>query len=407
MLEVAYAGSHGTHLVMKQDVNQAPPRVGVTNLDVNRPYYITISPLLRGLSQVKSTAWSTHNALQGKLNKRFSKGFTGTVSYTYGKTLDIVSDTEGATLNAYNFNQDRGLAQFDVAHTLTLSWLYELPFGRGKALGAGMSPVLDKVLGGWEINGITLVRTGLPINITQQQGMLSTGTGNRPDRIASGKLDNPAPDRWFDTAAFVPTRDNSGTYGNSGRNILRAPGQVQFDLGIFKKTRFRERFEHQLRFELFNAFNHPQFRRAGNRHRNRQRRRHQRSAVQHPHAADPDRDEVLVLNSQRAPKTLHQPSAPRLTGTALCRTIGTGGFHGHAGGKRPAAAKGCRPARAHPTDFVISSAQEEAAWRAIQDSETVTLSARDQAAFVKALLRPPAPDRNLRTAWRRFEQGLR
>ena len=258
MLEVAYAGSHGTHLVMKKDVNQAPPRVGVTNVDVNRPY-LTLSPLLRGLSQMKSTGWSTHNALQAKLNKRFSRGFSGLMSYTFGKTLDIVSDTEGATLNAYNFNHDRGPAQFDVAHTLSLSWVYEVPFGKGKALGGGMSPILDKFLGGWEINGIALLRTGLPINITQQQNVLSTGTGNRPDRVASGRLDNPNPDRWFDTSAFVRTLDNTGTYGNTGRNVLRAPGQAQFDLGIFKKTRFRERFEHQLRFELFNAFNHPQF----------------------------------------------------------------------------------------------------------------------------------------------------
>jgi len=258
MLEVAYAGSHGTHLVMKKDVNQAAPRVGVTNQDVNRPY-ITISPLLRGLSQVKSTGWSTHNALQAKLNKRFSRGFTGQASYTYGKTLDIVSDTEGATLNAYNFNYDRGPAQFDVAHTLALSWVYELPLGKGRTLGSSVPAVVDKLIGGWEINGICLVRTGLPINITQSQGLLSTGTGNRPDRIASGKLDTPTPDRWFDTSAFTPTRDNTGTYGSTGRNILRAPGQWQFDISVAKKTRFRERFEHQLKFEFFNAFNHPQF----------------------------------------------------------------------------------------------------------------------------------------------------
>ena len=89
--------------------------------------------------------------------------------------------------------------------------------------------------------------------------MLSTGTGNRPDRIASGTLPNPTTDHWFDLTAFRPTTDNTGTYGNSGRDILRNPGQSQADLSLVKNTRFRERFEHQLKFEFFNAFNHPQF----------------------------------------------------------------------------------------------------------------------------------------------------
>jgi len=263
MLEVAYAGSHGTHLVMKKDINQAPPRVGVTNQDVNRPY-ITLSPLLRSLSQVKSTGWSTHHALQAKLNKRFSRGLTALASYTFGKTLDIASDTEAGTLNAYDFNYDRGPAAFDVAHTLTVSWVYELPFGTGKALGGGAPRAIARLISGWEISGIALFRTGLPFTVMQQQGLLSTGTGNRPDRIGSGVLDDPKPDRWFDVTAFVPTRDNTGTYGNSGRNILRAPGQAQFDIGIAKRTRFAERFEHQLKFEFFNAFNHPQFAAPGN-----------------------------------------------------------------------------------------------------------------------------------------------
>ena len=94
--------------------------------------------------------------------------------------------------------------------------------------------------------------------------MLSTGTTNRPNRLRSGELDNPTIDRWFDLTAFVQTTDNTGTYGNSGRNILRAPGQANVDFSLVKVTKFRERFEHQLKFEFFNAFNHPQFAAPGN-----------------------------------------------------------------------------------------------------------------------------------------------
>ena len=89
--------------------------------------------------------------------------------------------------------------------------------------------------------------------------MLSTGTGNRPNRIAFGALSNPTPDLWFDAAAFHPTTENTATYGDSGRNILPSPGKILFDFSLVKKTQFRERFQHQLRFELFNAFNTPQF----------------------------------------------------------------------------------------------------------------------------------------------------
>ncbi|MBI3473496.1 MAG: TonB-dependent receptor [Candidatus Solibacter usitatus] len=258
LLEVAYAGARGTHLVLKQDINQAPPVLGVTSQDVNRPY-IRLSPLLRGLSQVQSRGYSSYHALQTKLTKRFSRGLMFIHSYTFGKTIDIVSDTEGATLNAYNFNQDKGLAQFDIRHNLTSSVNYELPFGKGQAIGGSAGAVANKLIGGWQVNSILLVRSGLPFTVTQQQGLLSTGTGNRPNRIGTGKLDNPKTDRWFDLAAFAPTTDNTGAYGNSGRDILSQPRQFNLDFSVIKNTRFRERFEHQFRVELFNSLNHPQF----------------------------------------------------------------------------------------------------------------------------------------------------
>ena len=258
MIETAYVGSHGSHLMMKQDINQAPATFGVTNSDVNRPY-IRISPLLRGLSQVESRGWSTYNSLQLKVTKRFSRSFMMLNSYTYGQVLDIASDAESGTLNAWNFNQDRGPANFDIKHLWTTSWIYELPFGKGKRFGGGWNPFADKLIGGWQIGGILFFRSGLPFTVSQQTGLLSTGTGNRPDRIASGTLDHPTPDHWFDLTAFRPTSDNTGTYGNSGRDILRNPGQAQADLSLVKNTRFRDRFEHQLKFEFFNALNHPQF----------------------------------------------------------------------------------------------------------------------------------------------------
>jgi hypothetical protein len=262
-LDVSYVGSKGTHLVVKRDINVAPPRVGVTNQDVNRPF-ITLAPAVRALSRVESSGDSNHHAMLVRFSRRFSNGFQFVNSYTFGKTIDIVSDTEGTVQNPYDFRRDRAVSDFDVKHTFTSSWTYELPFGKGKQFGGGIGTAADKFIGGWQLSGIFLKRSGLPFSVNQQQGVLSTGTGNRPNRIASGRLDNPTIDRWFDLSAFVPTTDNTGTYGNSGRNILRQPGQTNVDLSLVKETRLREKLNTQFKVEMFNALNHPQFAGPGN-----------------------------------------------------------------------------------------------------------------------------------------------
>jgi len=267
-LEAAYVGSRGDHLVIKTDINVAKPTVGVSNSDVNRPF-IVLAPALRSLSQVQSRGYNIYHSLQTKFSKRFSNGFSFINSFTWGKNIDIASDTENATLNPYDFKYDRAVSDFDVPKYFTSSVNYELPFGKGKKFGATAGGGLDKVIRGWQINWLLLARSGLPFSVTQQQGMLSNGTGNRPYRIASGELSNPTPDRWWDTAAFVPTSvmdpaGYTGVYGNSGRNILRGPNQINLDISLMKVTRFRERFEHQFRFEVFNAMNHPQFANPGN-----------------------------------------------------------------------------------------------------------------------------------------------
>ncbi|HKX31314.1 MAG TPA: TonB-dependent receptor, partial [Blastocatellia bacterium] len=263
VLEVSYVGSKGTHLVVKHDINQAPPSVATNNPNINRPFR-QLAPGLTGLSRVESGGSSSHHALLAKFSRRFSNGFQFVNSYTFGKTIDVVSDTEGTVQNAYNFSRDRGVSDFDVTHTFTSSWTYDLPFGKGRAFANNLGARTDKLIGGWQLSGILLKRSGLPFSVLQQQNVLSTGTANRPNRIGSGKLDNPTVDRWFDLSAFVPTADANGTYGNSGRNILRAPGQTNLDLSLVKVTRFRERFESQFKVEFFNALNHPQFAAPGN-----------------------------------------------------------------------------------------------------------------------------------------------
>jgi hypothetical protein len=247
MLEVAYVGSQGRQMLLKGDPNQARPVVGVTDANVNRPY-AQISPLLRTIGQVQSKGTLDYHALLVKFQRRFANNFSMLTSYTYGKAIDLNSDNDGnVTLtNVYDPGYNRGPADYDITHTFTSSVIYELPWAR------------EKLYGGWQLSGIVLVRGGLPLTPATTTGVLSTGTGNRPNRICDGRLDNPTIDRWFDTTCFVAPTDTTGTYGDSGRGIIRGPGSFNIDASLIKNTKIG-RYATEIRIEAFNVLNHPQF----------------------------------------------------------------------------------------------------------------------------------------------------
>jgi hypothetical protein len=248
MVELTYVGARGRQMLLKGNPNQARPTLGVTNADVNRPY-IQLSPALRNVGQVRSEGTLDYHAFLFRFQRRFANGFSFLNSYTYGHAIDLNSDNDGdVTLtNVYDPGYNRGPADYDVKHTISSSWIYEVPWGR------------ESKLGGWHASGILYWRTGLPVTITQTQGVQSTGTGNRPDRI-SQDIQNPDPsiDQWWNVSAFQATRENTATYGTSGRGIGRGPGQFNIDAAIIKTTKFG-RVEHELRVEAFNLLNHPQF----------------------------------------------------------------------------------------------------------------------------------------------------
>jgi hypothetical protein len=247
MLEVAYVGSQGRQMLYKGDPNQAPPVVGVTDSNVNRPY-ARISPALRTIGQVQSKGTLDYNALLVKFQRRFANNFSMLNSYTYGKAIDLNSDNDGnVTLtNVYDPQYNRGPADYDITHTFASSWIYEIPWAS------------QKLYGGWQIAGILTARGGLPLTVTSTQGVQSTGTGNRPNRICDGRLSNPTIDRWFDTNCFVQTTEITGTYGDSGRGVIRGPGSFNIDASLIKNTRIG-RYTTEIRIEAFNVLNHPQF----------------------------------------------------------------------------------------------------------------------------------------------------
>ena len=245
MTEVAYVGSQGRQMVLKVDINQAPPVVGVSDANVNRPF-IRLAPGVRSLSQSQSIGELDYHGLLVKFQRRFANNFSFLNSYTYGKSMDFASDNEAGITNTYDLGYNRGPSDYDVRHTFSSSWIYELPWAR------------NAFYGGWQMSGILYLRGGLPLTVTQSQGVLSTGTGNRPNRICDGRLDNPTIDRWFDTSCFVQVPDTTGTFGDSGRGIIRGPGSFNIDASIIKNTRIG-RYQTEIRVEAFNVLNHPQF----------------------------------------------------------------------------------------------------------------------------------------------------
>ena len=249
-LEVQYLGSHTVHLDRSYFNNTPVPGPG--NIDDRRP-----NQLFRSIRTIQNDMVATYQALSVVLRQQFFRGATGLVSYTWSKTLDVTTDSNGggSPLDPYNWKLDYGRSNWDVPHRFVASFTYELPFFRQSSYAA-----LRYTLGGWQTNGIATIQSGYPFNVTVPGDPANTSLGNqRPNLVHSatsncgdGHLTN-----CIDASAFaLPT---AYTYGNAGRNILRGPGLVNVDFSLFKNFHITERFAIQIRGEAFNVSNTPGF----------------------------------------------------------------------------------------------------------------------------------------------------
>ena len=140
------------------------------------------------------------------------------------------------------------------------SFLYEVPVGRGRKFGTQMGRALDAIVGGWQVGGILTLQTGFPytISVSMDRANIGRSGGQRPDaRGRSFELSDPRPELWFDTRAFALPA--VGTFGNLGRNTMRADGTQTVDFSLQKKFRIKERMRFEFRAEAFNLFNHANF----------------------------------------------------------------------------------------------------------------------------------------------------
>jgi len=254
--EIAYAGSRGIHLMFCYNANEIQPGAGS---QASRRLFQPLSNV-NTILECDPRNMSNFHSLQAKLTRRISRGLQFLGSYTFGKSLDYggsAASGGGAVGNPQtvtNLRAGYGPSGFDVKHRFVGSWVYELPFGSGKRWLNGES--VSRLIGGWQVAGITTLSTGRPYSVTLNQGV-NNGAPSWPNRICDGNLSNPDPALWFNTQCFVAPAAN--TYGNVARGVLYGPGTVDWDLSLVKNTTIRERLRAQIRLDAFNAFNTPNF----------------------------------------------------------------------------------------------------------------------------------------------------
>ncbi len=253
--QLAYFGTRATHVFSNITLNGIDPATG------KRPYagYSTIP------YQNSSNDGYTH-ALQASIQRSFSTGWMLSANYEWSHSIDDGGLGGGEADTPQNNNCipcERSSSDQDVRSYFRMSTIYPLPFGRGRAYLNSTSRVADLFLGGWQLSGIVSARTGLPLNIT-----MSRSTSALPDQINKNQRPNRVPgvplypahkttQLWLNSQAL--TAPANGTWGNLGRNAVRAPGVWQIDPALNKRFALTERVGLNFRAEAFNILNRAQY----------------------------------------------------------------------------------------------------------------------------------------------------
>jgi hypothetical protein len=296
VLEIGYTGSQGRKLLYGtgQQANQLHPDFLSLGAQLDQPVanpFFGVIPtgvlsgptvprqrLLRphpqftavNLSGDTPGASSSFNALVVRYNWRISNSVNLLTTYQWSKAIDNASEWQGWEVgdtmrNFYDQRADRSISAHDLPQSFVNALVYELPVGKGRKIGSDMHPVADAIIGGWQISSIVRLSSGLPLSFTAPNTLSAYGFQVQRPNIANlndAELENPTPDRWFNTAAF--TRPGTYEIGNAPRwfpNVRFGPTR-HADIALLKNFRFLETWKAQLRGEFFNITNTPQFGRA-------------------------------------------------------------------------------------------------------------------------------------------------
>ncbi|HLU99622.1 MAG TPA: hypothetical protein VKZ59_00045, partial [Acidobacteriota bacterium] len=265
-LDVGYVGTRAMNIPYNEDLNLLPP--GAEPFDPARRRF----PRFNAVNLTQTGGSSIYHGLNIHVDRDFANGVAFDVNYTWAKALtdvDLRSWSATPQQNQYQRHLEKGDDPNIRRQQLRFSYIWELPFGRGRRYGSGLPVWADQVLGGWQLNGITTLVTGQLLSpaFSSTDPANTNQFGGRPDRVGDGNLDSGSMrDRIkaglpiFDAGSFAVPEGGRGWYGNSARNILTGPGEALWNIVVAKNWDVaNERARLQFRWELFNAFNRPNF----------------------------------------------------------------------------------------------------------------------------------------------------
>ncbi len=268
LLSLSYVGSAQRHQSIQRDLNQPlmdNPLRGTVSPNSVRPF-----PGYGSISINEFSTSGSYNSLQASLRVNDYHGLSLRSSYTWSHSIDIASADETVIQNAYDIKADRGNSDLDRRHILLLNYIYDLPFGEGKQFLNKSKGILNQVVGGWQLSGITTFSTGLPFSVIFPGDPAGIGKSVRANLVGDPNTGPRTAEGFFNTSAFgavAPVGSVAGAtgFGNEGRNVVRGQGRNQWDISLFKNftkvpfPRSQEGATLQFRADFFNAFNHTQF----------------------------------------------------------------------------------------------------------------------------------------------------
>jgi hypothetical protein len=258
ILDVGYVGTRGDHLYGTLNINQPPPGPGT--VQSRRPY-----PDYASINMTENEFSSHYDGLEVRLEKRFSNGIHLLAAYTHAKSYDNSSASGGTNTPQYAFNlaDNWGLSSFDIRNRFVFSYLYDLPWGRGRKYLSKLPAWEDAFIGGWKLNGIYTGQSGQPFTPVLPTDNSNTGQlADWPNVVGNPMVSTPTcqvhtPSCWVNPAAFAAAPKYS--FGDVQRDALEGPGLQDWDFAMLKDFVFAETRRLEFRAEAFNVLNKVNF----------------------------------------------------------------------------------------------------------------------------------------------------